>query len=180
MMRPTVTPSKNVSRFGQLAAVALSAVVLIVAGVQPRQAAAQEARSGAAGASVTGDAPALSIELNTLSDSEAGCTASFVFHNALGETLSDASVEIVLFGTDGSIDKLLILKPGPLPVNKTRVTLFAFQETPCAGISRILVNTIDGCPDAAAVSPDANSAAAGLSCLERLKLSSRTSVPLLY
>jgi len=141
---------------------------------------AQEGQSGAATTAATPSGPprVFAIELNTMKDIASGCEASFVFRNGFANSLPDASVEVVLFDAQQQVDRLLVLKPGELPPGKTRVTFFAFQETPCTQISKILVNRIDGC----SVSTTASTARVTppVSCLTALRVSSRAPVPLLY
>ncbi len=92
--------------------------------------------------------PALSLELNNLSDGKAGCLATFMARNGLKQTLDKVAFEVVLFDQEGRVDRLLLLDFSPLADAKTRVRQFELADMKCAGISRVLVNDAAECSGA--------------------------------
>lgn len=109
----------------------------------------------------------LSLELNNLTDSATGCLATFMARNALQQKLDEVAFEVVLFDTDGRVDRLLVLDFSPLTQGKTRVRQFELAGTKCNGISRVLVNDAAAC-SGAAIDPH--------SCIEQLETTARVAV----
>lgn len=89
--------------------------------------------------------PTLSLELNNLTKGDSGCLATFMAKNDLQRPLERVAFEVVLFDTEGRVDRLLLLDFSPLPENKTRVRQFELAGMECAGISRVLVNDAAEC-----------------------------------
>lgn len=87
----------------------------------------------------------LSLELNSLKPSAAGCRLAFVTTNGLATPIEQASFEIALFDTDGAIDRLVSLDFKALPVGKTRILQFELADLDCAKVSRVLVNDLTTC-----------------------------------
>ncbi len=87
----------------------------------------------------------LSLELNTLAPSEAGCMATFMVKNELTTPLDQVAFEVVLFNTEGLVDRLMVLDFSPLDTAKTRVRQFDLPQTSCDSISRILINDAASC-----------------------------------
>ena len=109
----------------------------------------------------------LSLELNNLTDSATGCLATFMAKNAMQQKLDEVAFEVVLFDTDGRVDRLLVLDFSPLIEGKTRVRQFELPGTQCNGISRVLVNDAAAC-SGAGVDPH--------SCIEQLETAARVAV----
>ncbi|WP_136659291.1 hypothetical protein [Nitratireductor sp. XY-223] len=114
-----------------------------------------------------GNAPGLSLELNNLARSEAGCLATFMVKNGFDEKLEKVAFEIVLFNSQGLVERLMVLDFSPLTTGKTRVRQFDLAGADCADISRVLIN------DAAACEARALPATA---CLEHLQTTARPKV----
>ncbi len=124
----------------------------------------------------------LSLELNKLAPLEGGtgCRAYFVIANPGTDTISELQLDLVLFGTDGIITGRVAVEVGPLPADKTVVRLFDLTGTKCDSIGHVLLNDVLSCRVESA--PPAAPPAAGdterAACLDRIKVSSLTSVPL--
>ncbi|MDA4846039.1 hypothetical protein [Hoeflea poritis] len=112
-------------------------------------------------------ATGLSLELNNLARSEAGCLATFMVRNGFEQPLEKVAFEIVLFNAQGLVDRLMVLDFSPLSTGKTRVRQFDLAGADCADISRVLIN------DAAACDAKALPATA---CLDNLKTTARPEV----
>jgi hypothetical protein len=93
----------------------------------------------------TPTASALSVELNALQSSEAGCRVSFLATNELGDTLDRAAIEVAFFSTDGAIDRIVTLDFTALTQGKTKVLQFELKDLPCDQIGRLLINDITAC-----------------------------------
>ena len=107
------------------------------------------------------------LELNALGANEAGCRISFVATNALRSDLEKASFEVVLFNSDGLVEKMLVLDFGALPAGKTKVRQFDLSGLSCERISRLLVNDVAECKGADVARGD---------CLAALTTSNRTAI----
>jgi hypothetical protein len=111
------------------------------------------------------DPATLNVELNSLDISKEGCKASFVMRNGLESAIDALSLEIVLFGRDGRIARILKLKAGELPLGKTIVKQFRLKS--CEGVSRILINQVSKC-SGGNLTPK--------HCSQKLKTTNRTKV----
>lgn len=109
----------------------------------------------------------LSLELNNLTPSDAGCLATFMVRNGLPQPLEKVGYEIVLFDTDGLVERMMVLDFSPLTSGKTRVRQFDLPGTSCARIGRVLVNDAAFCEG-----PNLNAG----TCLEQLETSARPNV----
>lgn len=109
----------------------------------------------------------LSLELNNLTASDTGCLATFMVKNGLEQPLEKVGYEIVLFDTDGLVQRMMVLDFSPLTSGKTRVRQFDLPGTDCTQISRVLVNDAAFCegPDLSANT-----------CIEQLETSVRPKV----
>lgn len=87
----------------------------------------------------------IEIELNRAEDVGGTCRLTYVATNATPTGLEAMSYEVAVFDTEGVMRQLLVLDFGRLPSGKTRVVQFDLADQPCAGISRILVNTAVDC-----------------------------------
>ncbi len=104
-------------------------------------------------ATVTGNAAAaqagnFELELNAAVDVAEGCQLTFVASNNTGLALTKTSYEVAVFDSEGLVSSLFVFEFGALPMNKTRVVLFALPETKCEAVSRLLVNRQDECETA--------------------------------
>lgn len=91
-------------------------------------------------------APAsLDLELNALQPAEAGCRVTFLATNRLGGQLDRAAVELALFDTAGTIDRIVTLDFKDLSDGKTKVLQFELAGLQCDGLGRLLVNDVSAC-----------------------------------
>ncbi|MEX0957039.1 MAG: hypothetical protein WDZ83_17730 [Rhizobiaceae bacterium] len=99
----------------------------------------------AAGPVAAQDEPVLAMDLNGLTQTDAGCRFTFVIENMLPGDLNKAIFEFVLFGADGLVERLLTLDFKELPKGKTRVRQFDLADLQCTALARILVNDASEC-----------------------------------
>ncbi len=121
-------------------------------------------------AQTTGTPGKIQVELNKLDGQGSACQAYLVVENATGETFSTLSLDLVMFDAQGVIAKRLAVEMAPLRAGKTSVKVFGIEGTPCAGISRILVNDVLSC---------ATGQAARTGCLDLIETASRSSADLI-
>jgi hypothetical protein len=107
------------------------------------------------------------LELNRLEPAGNGCRVYLVIANPGGTALDSLKLDLVLFGTDGVIDRRLALEAGPLRAAKTSVKLFDLADYGCDQLGSILVNDVLGCAGGAGEPPD---------CFAQLALATRTPV----
>ncbi len=115
------------------------------------------------------------LELNKLEaipGAAAGCRAYIVAQNPDPEPFEQLRLDLVLFGTDGVIERRIALDLGPLGQEKTVVRLFDLQGLPCDGIARILVNDVLACRGGKNPADRDRD-----ECLDRLAVTSRANVP---
>lgn len=115
-----------------------------------------------------GEASRFSLELNRLAPSKGGCLVTFVARNGLPAALESSSFEIVLFDTEGLVDRMTVFDFGALPAGKTVVRQFQVAGLACDGIGRLLVNDAKAC-SGAGVEPGA--------CIAALTTASKAGVP---
>jgi hypothetical protein len=84
----------------------------------------------------------LHIELNRLEQLDGTCRVYLVFENALGTSLDALQLELILFDSEGFIQRRLTLDAAPIAVDKTSVKLFDLADTECDQMGRILVNDV--------------------------------------
>jgi len=90
--------------------------------------------------------PAFSLELNSASDTTAGsCRLTYVASNQSDIALDRTAYEVAVFDGDGTVTRLLVLEFGQLIEGKTKILQFDLADTPCASISRILINDVAAC-----------------------------------
>lgn len=118
-----------------------------------------------AAAAATAEPAPIRLELNRLEPVEAGCRVYLVVGNDGEQALESLKLDLVLFGSDGVIDRRLALEAGPLRAAKTSVKLFDLTDLPCTGLGSILVNDVLACREAGGAEPD---------CFARLALATRT------
>lgn len=120
---------------------------------------------GPAQAETSAPVPAISIELNTLTDVEGGCRLSFLAQNALETDLDRLVLETVLFTKEGAVQTLTLFDFQSLPTGRPRVRQFDLAGASCDGLGNILINGVNQCVGG---DLDANA------CADALKLQSRT------
>ena len=91
------------------------------------------------------DTATISLELNNLAPSEAGCLATFMVKNGLDKAIDELAYEVVLFNGDGFVDRMIVLDFSPLPTDKTRVRQFDLDGISCPDVSRVLINDAASC-----------------------------------
>jgi hypothetical protein len=108
------------------------------------------------------------IELNSVEGADNRCRLNFVIENKSQVAIESMKLDLVAFGTDGSILRRLLTEMGPVRSAKTIVRTFAV-DADCRQIGSILVNDVTAC---APGEPGA--------CLDGLALSSRLQALRLY
>ena len=111
----------------------------------------------------------LAIELNKMEDTAQGCLSSFVFDNQTGHELNRFQIDLVFFDAQGVAAKQMLLDMAPLYQDKKTFASFLLDQTSCDKIGSILVNGVPQCEDGAGDEID---------CIDLLKVSSRSEVPL--
>lgn len=91
------------------------------------------------------DAGNLTVELNTVAQTESACRLTYVATNMTNEDLKNASYEVAVFNERGAVSKMLILEFGAIKNGSTRVVQFDIDGQQCDDISRILVNNQVDC-----------------------------------
>lgn len=120
-------------------AVALPAIAEDEAAAEVTSVAPPETAEASTAAS---DAGQLGIELNKLEQVDDTCRVYFVFQNALDSRLETLQLELVLFDTEGFVQRRLTLDAAPIAEDKTSVKLFDLAKTQCGSVGRILVNDV--------------------------------------
>ena len=116
------------------------------------------------GAALAMDPAPIRLELNRLEPVEQGCRVYLVVGNEGAEALQSLKLDLVLFRSDGVIDRRLALETGPLRAAKTSVKLFDLTDLPCDGLGSILVNDVLAC----------GASGEAADCFPRLALATRT------
>lgn len=87
----------------------------------------------------------LRIELNKLEPVEGACRAYMIFENQSGQAYDSLKLDLVMFDSDGVINKRLAVEGAPLPAGKTSVKLFDIKDVTCEQLGRILLNDVLSC-----------------------------------
>lgn len=87
----------------------------------------------------------LTVELNTVAQTEGACRLTYVANNQTGEDLVNASYEVAVFNERGAVSKMLILEFGAITDGSMRVVQFDIDGQMCDDISKILVNNQVDC-----------------------------------
>ena len=87
----------------------------------------------------------LSIELNNMTPAGTACRTTFLIKNELAVALDDLAFELVLFGKDQRVVKLVTVSTGKLPLGKSRVKQFDLKDLDCTSVGRVLLNDITRC-----------------------------------
>jgi len=110
------------------------------------------------------------LELNAAAETEAGgCRLTYVASNRSDLALGRTAYEVAVFDAEGVVQRLLVLEFGALVSGKTKVLQFDLAGSPCATISRIVVNDVAACTLADTAEPTDV-------CLNGLGASSRTAI----
>jgi hypothetical protein len=100
------------------------------------------------------------VELNALENSENRCRITFVIKNEGKTAVESLKLELVLFNTEGTVFRRMLVDLAPVRPAKTVAKTFA-TDGACAQLSAVLVNEVAACQ------PGEPSA-----CLDQLALSS--------
>ncbi len=113
----------------------------------------------------------ISIELNKLEyrEKDATCRVYVLINNRSQVAYTDLSLDLVMFRTDGIMDKRLNLKLAPLSETKMKVKLFDLKDVACDQVGWLLLNDVRSCKTEQG--PVEN-------CLSKISVSSRASVKL--
>ncbi|MFC7052446.1 hypothetical protein ACFQI3_07070 [Hansschlegelia quercus] len=90
-------------------------------------------------------ASGVSIELNRLETRDQSCRVSLVVGNPGDKAYDSLKLDLVFFDKDGVISRRLAVEAGPVRAAKTTVKLFDAADTPCDGVSRVLLNDVTAC-----------------------------------
>ena len=107
-------------------------------------------------------------ELNKLEPSNGDCRAYLVLENKSSDAFEALKLDIVIFGTDGVVERRLAVRAAPLPAGKTSLKVFDVGGLSCERIGRLLLNDVLECADGAGTRDD---------CLALLSTATRAAVP---
>lgn len=107
-------------------------------------------------------------ELNKLEPSSGDCRAYLVLENKTSSDFAALKLDMVIFGSDGIVERRLAVQVAPLPPGKTSLKAFELDGLPCERIGRLLLNDIMDCADGTGSRGD---------CLDLLSTTTRTSIP---
>lgn len=112
--------------------------------------------------------PTINIELNQLVEGQGKCTMALLFHNTGTVAITQMTLELVTFGSDGGMDNLVRVSSGALPGGKTVLRQYDLDGKKCDRVGRLLLNGITAC-EGDELSPD--------KCLAMTGVKSRLKVP---
>lgn len=107
------------------------------------------------------------IELNKLEPLETACRAYLLFENRTSGDFQSLKLDLVMFDSEGIINRRLAVEGGPLPAGKTSVKLFDIDGISCDAVHRVLLNAALTCNGAEGEREREN-------CLRMIETSSRT------
>ena len=110
----------------------------------------------------------IQAELNKLEPNNGNCRAYLVLENNSIRTFEALKLDVVIFGTDGIVEKRLAVQAAPLAAGKTSLKVFDVGGLPCERIGRLLLNDVLDCADEAGRRDD---------CLALLSTTARAAVP---
>lgn len=88
----------------------------------------------------------ISLELNQFQPNQAGgCRLSLIATNGTERPIGKLGLEIVVFDTNGIIDRLMRLDLRRISTGKTKVQQFDLADLPCDGVSRLHINDVLNC-----------------------------------
>ncbi len=115
------------------------------------------------------DSTAFELDLNGAEETDAGgCRLTYVATNLSDLAFERTAFQVGLFNAEGAVTRLLVLEFGALVAGKTKILQFEIAGSPCASISRIVVNDVAACTLADGTASDF--------CLSRLVATSRTAI----
>jgi len=104
--------------------------------------------SGSAALAQDDGGATLGVELNKLEQVGSACRSYVVLRNRTGATLERLSLDLVVFDTDGVIDRRLAVELGPAAPGRTQVRAFDMSGLDCGRVARVLLNDVLACePD---------------------------------
>lgn len=112
--------------------------------------------------------PNIKAELNKVESVQNGCRMTLVLTNGLETSVDKLTLETVLFDTEQTVSRFLLITARPLPPGTMRVQQFDIEGQPCEGIGRVLINDVTAC-EGEGLDP--------ARCLSLLAPSSRADVP---
>jgi hypothetical protein len=83
---------------------------------------------------------AIEIELNKIEPFEGSCRIYLVLQSTLPTDLEALLLELVTFDAEGVISQRVAVDLAPLRSRKLTVKTFDVPDTPCEGVTRLLVN----------------------------------------
>ena len=93
--------------------------------------------------------PMVTVDLNKLEPRESACRAYLVLENGTEQAFTAFTLDLYIFGPDGVITKRLAVDTDPLLPNKTRVRPVDIRDTACDRVTKVLLNDVLDCADAA-------------------------------
>lgn len=105
------------------------------------------------------------IELNKLEPLETACRAYLLFENRTPSNFRSLKLDLVMFNSEGVINRRLAVEGGPLPADKTSVKLFDIEGVTCEAVNRVLLNGVLSCSDGEGDRPN---------CLDIVETASRS------
>ena len=115
------------------------------------------------GAAAADGAP-VSVELNKLEPTETGCQSYLVIRNTTDLTYTEFNLEVLVFDTDGIIQKRLAMDLAPVRAGKTTVFIAGLAGMECGAVGEVLLNSFLDCSAEGERVAD---------CIDRVELSSR-------
>ena len=112
----------------------------------------------------------IAVELNTVSQVDAGCQLTFLTSSGYAQGVEKVIFETVLINTDGAVTLLTLFDFGALPPKRPRVRQFVIPGQECAALGSVLINGVTTCTGPG-LEPSA--------CETGLSVSSRTDVELI-
>lgn len=92
------------------------------------------------------ESQAFELDLNGATDTDdGGCRLTYVATNRSDLAFDRTAFQVGLFDADGAVTRLLVLEFGALVAGKTKILQFELAGSPCASISRIIVNDVAAC-----------------------------------
>ena len=87
----------------------------------------------------------LSIELNRIEQSDAGCRFDLIVENGLDIAFARVSADLVLFDQQGVILARAAVHLGRLRPNKSHLRSFVLAPLDCGDVGRVLLNEFNEC-----------------------------------
>lgn len=94
---------------------------------------------------VSPGAEGLRVELNKLESMESACRAYLLFENRTTRDFRALKLDLVMFDSEGVINRRLAVEGAPLPAGKTSVKLFDIDGVTCDSVDRVLLNGVLDC-----------------------------------